>query len=175
MSHNESRWYAHDFLAAECHEDSAMLIAVRAHKICVGMKGMIMNRPNFTGVWKFNQNKSVLEISTPDSTTFIIEHREPYFHLERTHVSGKSSDTFIVDLTTDNKTVTKNHGGIEIRARMTWEGEILVFDSEVCLEGKRGTNKVSYQLADNGHTFIANEQFSSMDLNYKNKWVFDKQ
>lgn len=139
------------------------------------MKLLIMNRPNFTGVWKFNQNKSVLEISAPDSTTFIIEHREPYFHLERTHVSGKSSDTFTVDLTTDNKTVTKNHGGVEIRARMAWEGDILVFDSEVYREGNRGTNIVRYQLADDGHTFIADEQFSSKDLNYANKWVFDKQ
>jgi hypothetical protein len=134
-----------------------------------------MNRPNFTGVWKFNQNKSVLEIPAPDSTTFIIEHREPYFHLERTHISGKSSDTFTIDLTTDNKTVTTNHGGVEIRAHMVWEADALVFDSEVNRAGKRGTNIVSYQLADNGQTFIADEQFSSKDLNYKNKWVFDKQ
>ena len=137
------------------------------------MKMIIMNKP--TGVWKFSQNKSVLEIPALDSTTFIIEHREPYFHLERTHVRGKSSNTFAIDLTTDGKTVIKNHGGIEIRAHLFWEAEILVFDSEVYREGQRGTNLVSYQLADNGQTFIADEQFSSRDLNYKKKWVFDKQ
>ena len=105
----------------------------------------------------------------------MIEHREPHFHLERTHVSGRNSDTFTIDLTTDNETISKNHGGMEIYAHMFWQAEALVFDSEVRREGKQGKNVVTYQLADNGQTFIADEQFSSTDLNYKNKWVFDKQ
>ncbi|MGA7161353.1 MAG: hypothetical protein WBZ48_10150, partial [Bacteroidota bacterium] len=116
-----------------------------------------------------------LQIPAPDSTTFIIEHREPYFHLERTHTSGTNSDTFTIDLTTDSRTIATDHAGLEIHAHMFWKSETLVFDSEVRREGKQGTNIVAYQLADNGQTFIADEQFSSKDLNYKNKWVFDKE
>lgn len=134
-----------------------------------------MNRPNFTGTWKFNREKSSLEIEIPDSTTFIIEHHEPNFHLERTHTRGQHSDTFTIDLTTDNKIVTRTHGNIEIRAHLVWEANALVFDSEIVQQGKKGTNRVRYQLADDGRTFVADEQFNSRDLNYKNKWVFDKQ
>jgi hypothetical protein len=64
---------------------------------------------------------------------------------------------------------------MEIHARMFWQGKAFIFDSEVQRGSKQGTNLVSYQLADNGQTFIADEQFSSADLNYKNKWIFDKQ
>ena len=73
----------------------------------------------------------------------MIEHREPHFHLERTHVNGKNSDTFTIDLTTDNETITKNHGGMEIHAHMFWQAEALVFDSEVRREVKQGKNVIT--------------------------------
>lgn len=131
-----------------------------------------MNKSDFTGMWRFNREKSVLEIPSPDSTTFVIEHREPYFHLERTHTFGKSSDTFSIDLTTDGKIVNRNHGGIEIRAQLFWESEVLVFYAELSRENERGTNIVRYQLADNGQTFIAYEQLSFEGHCYKKQMGF---
>jgi len=70
---------------AEDHRESSNRLAqsVRTQEICLGDEMIIMNKP--TGVWKFSQNKSVLEIPALILQLFIIEHREPYFHLERTH------------------------------------------------------------------------------------------
>ncbi len=101
-----------------------------------------MTTPDFTGTWKFNQQKSLLEVPAPDSTTMIIDHREPHFHLERTHIVGTRSDVFTIDLTTDDKPVTRLHEGIEIHARMSWEDEALVFDTEVRRGNERGKNIV---------------------------------
>jgi hypothetical protein len=117
-----------------------------------------MTKPDFTGTWEFNSNKSTLQIPSPDSTTFVIEHREPHFHLERTHVFG-----------------TLNQGGLEIRARLYWEGETLVCDSRLEQGGEQATNIVRYSLADEGQTFIAEEQFRSREHSHENRWVFDKQ
>jgi hypothetical protein len=58
-----------------------------------------MTKPDFTGTWKLNHGKSSLQIPAPESTIFVIEHSEPHFHLERTHVFGGNSDTLSIDLT----------------------------------------------------------------------------
>jgi hypothetical protein len=134
-----------------------------------------MEKPDFSGTWKFNQSRSSLQIPAPDSTTFVIQHNEPRFHLERTHIFKGQSDTFAIELTTDGKVVELNHAGLVLSAHLQWEGETLLFDSIVTREGKRGTNVVRYKLADQNQVFLADECFASAELNYENKWVFDRQ
>lgn len=72
-----------------------------------------MAKSDFTGTWKFDHSKSSLQIPSPDSTSFVIEHNEPRFLLKRTHVFGGNSDTFSIDLTTDGKTeiIVSGFGG----------------------------------------------------------------
>src|SRR5262245_43548967 len=134
-----------------------------------------MVKPDFTGTWKFNRSRSSLQIPAPDSTTFVIEHREPRFHLSRTHVVGGNRDTFSIELTTDGERVVCNHDGLEIQARLRWEGETLVFDSELVREGTRATNVVRYRLAEAGRAFVAEESFRSEQHSHENTWVFDRQ
>jgi hypothetical protein len=106
-----------------------------------------MAKPNFTGTWKFNPGKSVLQIPAPDSTIFIVEHMEPIFRLSRTHVVGVKSDTFSLELTTDGTEVVILQGDLRLRARAYWEGETLVFDSHLLRGGEDATNILRYKLA----------------------------
>ena len=64
-------------------------------------------KPDFSGEWTLNREKSRLQTPMPDSTLFRIEHREPVFRLTRTHVVKGKADTFSIDLTTDGKEVVK--------------------------------------------------------------------
>ena len=139
------------------------------------MPDRIADKPDFSGVWRFNPGKSLLEIPSPDSSIFVIKHREPQFHIERTHTIGETSDTFSIDLTTDGGIVTKSHRGIEIRARMYWDADVLVFDSKLSQGSQKGSNIVRYQLAEGGETFIAIELMTLGDHCHKNKWVFERQ
>ena len=134
-----------------------------------------MAKPDFTGTWKFNPDKSSLQIPAPESTTFVIEHRDPRFHLERTHVFGGNSDTFSIDLMTNAEAVVHAHAGFEIHASLQWEEETLIFDSKLEREGELATNIVRYSLSDDGQSFIAVEQFCGKEYSYENAWVFDKQ
>lgn len=134
-----------------------------------------MSRPDFSGTWRFNPSKSRLQIPLPESTVFVIDHREPHFHLERTHVFGETSDTFVIDLTTDGQTVRKSHRDVQILARLYWDAQALVFNSHVIRGNEKGTNIVRYQLADQGRTFIALEELSLPDHKHTNTWVFDRQ
>jgi hypothetical protein len=134
-----------------------------------------MAKPDFTGTWQFNPNKSSLQIPAPESSTFVIEHNEPRFHLERTHVFGGKGDTFSIDLLTDGQAVVLHHGDFEIRASLAWEGETLVFDSTLARAGEQATNLVRYTLVDEGRLFIAEEQLRSAGYSHDNTWVFDRQ
>ena|SRR3990172_1748190 len=53
-----------------------------------------MSKPNFSGTWKLNRRESVLQIASPDSTLFVIDHREPHLRISRTHIVGDATLVF---------------------------------------------------------------------------------
>jgi hypothetical protein len=134
-----------------------------------------MAQTDFSGTWRFNSSKSTLQIAAPDATIFVIDHREPFLRLTRTHVVGQTSDTFELELTTDGKEVTVRRGDLLLRSRAYWEGETLVFDTKLLRAGEEGTNLVRYTLTPDGNSFVAEERFRSDTLNYDNTWVLDKE
>jgi len=134
-----------------------------------------VNKPDLSGTWAINRERSRLEIPMPDSTVFTIEHREPRFHLERTHVVGETRDVFSIDLTTDGRVVEATHRGIRIEARAFWDGDVLVFDSRLTLGEERGINTVRYALDAGGLSFVAQERVEFQSHTHSNTWVFDRQ
>jgi hypothetical protein len=134
-----------------------------------------MSRPDFSGTWRFNPARSVLQIPAPDSTLFVIDHREPLFRLSRTHVIGGKSDSFALDLTTDGQEVTLERGDLLLRARAYWDGDTLVFDSRLVRGGESATNVVRYRLGEAGDSFVAEESFRGEHLSYDNTWVLERQ
>ena len=136
-------------------------------------------KPNFSGTWIFNPQTSRLEIKdAPIASTFIIQHREPNFHLKRTHVypDGKR-DTWGIDLITDGKhEVVRKHGQDRDVTRMYWDNDVLVLDERITApDGQMGTNVVRYSLSSNGRNLIALEHEEFPDGKVTNRWVFDKQ
>jgi len=136
---------------------------------------LAMNLPNFTGNWTFDREASTLEITPPDSSIFNIVHREPQFHLERTHRVGDVSDTFSIDLTTDGREMKFIRDETEVHARLFWENETLAFHSELRKGDQQGSNNVRYRLTNGGKTFIAEEVVSFGAHRHKNVWVFNKE
>ena len=132
-------------------------------------------RIDFTGTWVFNSSKSVLQIPSPDSTVFVIDHREPLLLLSRTHVIHGKSDTFELSLTTDGKEVVGQHGGLYLRSRVNWDGESLIFETHITQGENVGTNTVRYTLSAAGDVLVAEERLRSRNLNYDNRWILDKQ
>jgi hypothetical protein len=130
---------------------------------------------DFSGVWKFNPEKSRLQIPAPSASTFVVDHKEPRFHLTRTHVYDGKPDTWSIDLTTDGKEVIQQEGDQTLHVRLYWEGNQLIFDSKIILKDREATNIVRYQLSEDGKTFTATESFRGPRLTYDNVWVFDRQ
>lgn len=132
-------------------------------------------KPDFSGVWKLNLQKSKLQIPAPDSGVFRIEHKEPIFHLSRTFVKSGQEDTWTVDFTTDGKEVVEEEKTETFRGRLSWKGNDLLLDSTISIGGRTATNTVTYHLSEDGLTMTATESFRGPRLKYDNVWVFDKQ
>ncbi len=134
-----------------------------------------MKKPNFSGTWKYNPDKSDLQIPPFDSSSFVIEHHEPCFQMTRTHVIGGKTDTLTVVLTTDGSPNVLHHGGLEIHSTLHWEEDMLVFVSSFMREGSEATNTVRYRLEPDCRTLVAEERLRSSRIHYDNIWVLDKQ
>jgi hypothetical protein len=131
-------------------------------------------KPDFTGVWRFNKDRSQLEIPAPEFSRFEIEHQDPVFRLTRTLVYGAQSNTFSIELTADGKPSTRRIGDIEAVVRLTWDGADLLFDSVLRKSEEEGSNLVRYSLQNGGRTIVATESFRSRQQNYDNVWVLDR-
>ena len=131
-------------------------------------------RPDFTGKWQFNRERSKLQIPEPDSASFEIEHRDPVFRLTRTLVYAGAPNTIGFEVTTDGKEHLLTFGDLTARVSVQWEGASLVLDSTVRSKDDEGTNIVRYALSDDGQTFIATERLESAKHRHENLWVFDR-
>jgi hypothetical protein len=132
-------------------------------------------KPNFSGTWKMNLEKSRLQTPAPDSSTLTIDHKEPSFRLSRTHVVKERPDTFSIGLTTDGKELVTNDPGETAYNRCYWEGDTLVFAARIVRKDREATNVVKYSLSPDGKQLTANEQFRGPIVKYDNIWVFDRQ
>jgi hypothetical protein len=133
-----------------------------------------MPKPDFTGTWKFNAAKSVLQTPAPDSTIFVMDHREPCLRISRTHIAGEKSDQFSLDLTTDGQRLSVVREGVHLDACAYWDGDVLVFETRLVRAGDEATNLVRYTLSPDTQSFRAEERFRSATLNYDNIWVMEK-
>jgi hypothetical protein len=133
-----------------------------------------MTQPDLSGRWRLNHARSALQIPAPDESVFVIDHREPMLHLERTHVAGGQRGTFAIRLTTDGSEAVLDSGGLRLRARVFWEGDTLVLDSHVARGGKEGSNYVRYSLSEDGEALVAEERFRSAEVSYDNVWWLDR-
>ncbi len=133
-------------------------------------------KPDFSGTWKLNLAKSKLEIPPPDSSTFQIAHKEPAFHLQRTHVFQGTPHNLALELTTDGREVIHRvASGREVHIRLLWQGDRLVFDSFWFEAGAKTTNVVTYSLSGDAKVFTADQRVSGPKDRRHNLWVFDRQ
>lgn len=133
-----------------------------------------MTKPDFSGSWQFDCARSALQIAAPDAIVIVIDHREPVLRISRTYVVGDRRDTFAIDLTTDGREVAIDRDDLRIRACAYWDGDVLVFDSDVTRAGVAGFNRVRYAMAAAGESFVADECFQSEPTNYSNRWWMDR-
>lgn len=135
-----------------------------------------VERPDFSGVWVVNPEKSQLaNWAKFDVTTITIEHKDPRFRFHRVSVKAGKTDESSFELTTDGIEKVSKDGRLTEHSRLYWDGDALVYYARMVLpDGREATDIVRYTLRDSGKTFGAEEKFRGPVVKYDNLWVAEK-
>jgi len=156
-------------------KNTACIISIFVLTLAVGVSSAA-DKPNFSGTWTFNPQKSKLQSRFPITAgTFVIDHQGPRFHFSRVFVMSGKEDSFSYDLTAGGPEEVTTNPGRTLYSRLYWEGDVLIYSVRIVLkDGREATNIVRYSLGDEGRTFVAEESFRGPVLKYDNLWVADK-
>jgi hypothetical protein len=145
--------------------------------VSILVHGQQSAKPNLSGTWVFDAQKSLLQDPPPTSMTFQIDQHDPHVRLSRTQVYGGKSDTWTLDTVTDGQKEVVQHLALyTTHTRMYWDGDALVLDEKITAsDGSKATNTVKYSLADDGKTLLGIETAVTPVGKATNKWVYEKQ
>ena len=134
--------------------------------LCVLSAGA-QTKPNFTGTWKLNQQKS----NSSDSIT--IEFNQKDKDLSEAFASQQGGDVD-AKYTLDGKESEVPIGDSAIKATASWEGDALIIDWRGPEEGRYNTRKLT--LSADGKILTVNLKHSLPNGGMGElTWVFDKQ
>ena len=122
----------------------------------VATPAMAAGKPDFSGDWKLNVEKSDFgPMPPPTSQTQKIDHKEPVLKIT-TAQSGMDGDT-TVDATykTDGSESKNSVRGMEAKSVAKWDGDALLIDTKLDFQGTEITLKMSMKMAEDGKTISA--------------------
>jgi len=133
-------------------------------------------KPNFTGVWKLNVDKSDFgPIPGPESETDTIDHNDPNLKLAVNQQGSQGKLQYELAIMINGKEETHKLGEREVKTTTQWEGSNLVVSTKLMFQDNEVLLKAVYTLSLDGKTVTNNTHFSSAMGEADQKLVFEKQ
>jgi hypothetical protein len=85
-------------------------------------------KPDFSGAWKMNREKSKFADGGPNAILIKIDHKEPAFTEEWTMSTPEGERSFQAKYTTDGKETEQEVMGRTAKTSAKWEGNALVIE-----------------------------------------------
>ena len=129
------------------------------------------DKPNFSGDWALNLEKSKLQAYWTSDVTygkFIINHEEPSFSLWRTFTIKGKEKIMAYQIQTDGQEKKGKHSTFWT---MNWEQDTLVL---VIMRKETVIDSVRYYMSADQKEFVADEKVETPKLRYHNLWVSDR-
>ena len=156
---------------------AALLIVLLA--LAAGVAAQNAPKPNLSGTWVFNAQKSALKVPPPSSIMLTIVQNDPQVQLARTQVYGEQSFKWDLDIVADGqKEVVQNSPAYTANVRAYWQGGALIVDQKITApDGTKATDQISYSLSGDGRMLEAVEHEATVGAkgSTTNKWVYEKQ
>jgi hypothetical protein len=144
----------------------SLLTAFLLAPLCA-LTAMAQTKPNFTGTWKLNQQKS------ERSGSITIEFNQKDNNLTEAFNAGQDGE-LEAKYTIDGKESEVSTGDATIKATAKWDGDALVIDFRGPEEGRYFVRKLT--LSADGKTMTINLKHSLPNGGMAEKiWVFEKQ
>ena len=133
---------------------------------------MFAQRPNFTGTWVLNFQKSKLD--TTDNLNgltgqiFVIKQVDNEFSLKIYHIYGDKKRKIGFKMTADGKAR---------RVKIIFKGKLEQKDNslQATLWRKNYLNSVNYKFGTNQNELVADEVFTGRPKDHHSIWIFDRE
>jgi hypothetical protein len=133
-------------------------------------------KPNFSGTWTLNVSKSDFGmLPGPTSQTAVIDHNEPAIKISVKADTQQGPQEYVLSFTTDGKEATNQQGPLELKSKLSWDGDSLVVNSTTSLQGNDIAIKQVWTLSADGSTLTQNAHLTAAALGETDqKLVFEK-
>ena len=112
---------------------------------------MAAGKPDFTGEWKLNVDKSDFgPIPPPTSQVQKIDHKEPMLKITTNQNGMDGEFTTDASYATDGKETKNNFRGAEAKSVAKWDGDALAIDTKLEIQGMDITLKMTMKMAEDG-------------------------
>ena len=121
------------------------------------------SKPNFSGEWTLVPAKSDFGMMPPPSSGVQkVTHNEPQLKVVSTQTSDQGTNTTESTYTTDGKEcVNKGFMDSEMKSTAKWDGDVLVIDSKMDMQGNAITITNRWTLAADGKSLTVAMHFAS--------------
>jgi len=136
---------------------------------------MAADKPDFSGEWKLNVEKSDFgPIPPPTSQTQKIDHKDPVLKIT-TNQNGMDGE-FTTDATysTDGKESKNNVRGADTKTIAKWEGDMLIMDTKLDYQGMEIALKQTLKMSGDGKTINAKVKISTPQGDFEMANVLEK-
>jgi len=132
-------------------------------------------RPDFTGTWKQNMEKSPTKSSWLKSYVNKIELQDTSLKVVVTMVGDRGENTYTRTYTIGKEETSQDREGDQFTTTVKWEGSTLVFDTVEKERNGTLTSKEIWTLSDDGKTLTKNIHRSGPRGESDQKYILEKQ
>jgi hypothetical protein len=135
------------------------------------------SRPNYSGTWKLNLDKSDFGPMPPsNSRTDVIEHSDPALKIHTVDDGAQGKQDYTINMMTDGKEADNSVAGMTVKNTANWEGANLIVGTKLDLQGTDVNVKTTWLLSPDGKTLTENAHIVAGALGeLDQKLVFEKQ
>jgi hypothetical protein len=110
------------------------------------------SRPDFSGVWELNFERSILRGPAPQRILMMIDHREPHLSQRIHYVDAGGAEQRVTFRYETGAETTNSVGESIARTRARWEGLELVIESRLKTPERDFHFRDHWSLSDDGRT-----------------------
>lgn len=146
-----------------------------AAALSLALSSGALAKPNFTGEWKMNADKSDFgPMPPPEKFERNISHDDPSMKWSQVQVGPQGEVKSEMSYTTDGKpSVNKTPRG-EITGTAAWDGDVLTITTKREFQGMEITQAERWSLSEDGKTLTINNKITAPQGEFDIKFVLDK-
>ena len=134
------------------------------------------DKPNFTGSWKMNSEKSDFgPVPPPEKMERTIKHEDPKLNVNSMSVGPQGENKTEANYTTDAKDSVNKMNGMEVKSVAAWDGSNLTIKYKREAQGMEISFVENWTLSADGKVLTVVNNLSTPQGDFVLKMVMDKQ